>query len=87
MAQLVKLEPGDILVLANLGPAHDMCSDEEHDDAGWLTELKERLQLNSILIFEGDVDLSSLPAGWTPEAPAVALRSPLGARPQHEEET
>lgn len=80
MAQLVKLEPGDILVLANLGPMYDPYDDnneegnEEGNAAGWLTELQKRLQLNCILVFEGDVDLSSLPAGWTPDAPAVALR-------------
>lgn len=78
MAQLVKLEPGDILVLANLGPAHDSCDDEEPGAYHWLTELQERLQLNSILVFEGDVDLSSLPAGWTPDAPVVALRPASG---------
>lgn len=82
MAQLVKLEPGDILVLANLGPMHDPYDDEEPGAVNWLTELQERLQLNRILVFEGDVDLSSLPAGWTPDSPAVAL----GTRPQRAEE-
>lgn len=82
MAQLVKLEPGDILVLANLGPAHDLYDDDEPGTYHWLTELQERLQLNRILVFEGDVDLSSLPAGWTPDAPAVALRPAPGTQPQ-----
>lgn len=71
MAQLVKLEPGDILVLANLGPAETLSAGES-EPLDWLTHLKDQLQLGSILIFEGDVDLSTLPAGWTPDAVAGA---------------
>ena len=58
MAQLVKLEPGDVLVLANIG------ADEATLDS--LTEmmprLREILQLDHILVFEGNVDLSKVSA-------------------------
>lgn len=71
MAQLVKLEPGDILVLANLGSVlDDPVSAESFCDR--LTWLKELLQLGHVLVFQDDVDLSMLPAGWTPDAVAGA---------------
>jgi hypothetical protein len=54
MAQLVKLEPGDVLVLANVGD--DVLDEPEH-----LEWLKEHLQLDTIFVFAGDVDLSKLP--------------------------
>lgn len=54
MAQLVKLEPGDTLVLSNLGELGD-------DMVGALQLLKERLEIAEILVFEGDVDLSKIP--------------------------
>jgi hypothetical protein len=69
MAQIVKLEPGDTLILANLGIGDD---DWAVSFSAALTQLKEELQLGSILLFEGDVDLSVLPAGWTPDAVAGA---------------
>jgi hypothetical protein len=69
MAQLVKLEPGDILILANLGP-HSMDPAEWEGTSSRLTWLKETLGLGTILLFAGDVDLSVLPAGWTPDAVA-----------------
>jgi hypothetical protein len=59
MAQIVKLEPGDILVLTNL---------KDYDEALTvaLWGLKEKLGLAYVLAFQGDVDLSKLPPGWTP---------------------
>lgn len=57
MAQLVKLEHGDVLVLANVGV--DVAEDEEVLKA--LTRLRELLGLAHILVFAGDVDLSKLP--------------------------
>jgi len=68
MAQIVKLEAGDILVLANLGTA--VGPEEWESVSERLTWLKETLGLGTILLFEGDVDLSVLPAGWTPDAVA-----------------
>lgn len=69
MAQLVKLEAGDILVLANLGE-HLTYPEEIDTFNDRLLWLKETLELGSILVFTGDVDLSVLPAGWTPDAVA-----------------
>lgn len=63
MAQIIKVEPGDVLVLANLGT-----SVEGLDET--LSWLKEQLQLRGIIVFVGDVDLSMLPAAWTPDAVA-----------------
>lgn len=63
MAQLVKLEPGDILVLTNL-------EDLDESLAVALWGLKEKLGLAYVLVFEGDVDLSKLPPGWTPPVEA-----------------
>lgn len=68
MAQFVKLEPGDVLVLANLGAAE--LYDGDQGPHGALMWVKEQCQLGGILVFEGDVDLSVLPAGWTPDAVA-----------------
>lgn len=75
MAQIVKLEPGDVLVLSNLGrpPEQDPSSEQDppHEHPyDWLAQLKEQLQLGGILLFDADVDLSVLPAGWTPDAVA-----------------
>lgn len=56
MAQLVKLEPGDILVLANVG--------EDQADAirqSW-EGIRESLGIEHCLVFEGDVDLSKVSA-------------------------
>ena len=55
MAQLVKLEPGDILVLSNVG--------EEQAEAiqqHW-ESVREVIGVEYILVFEGDVDLSKVP--------------------------
>lgn len=69
MAHLVKIEPGDILVLSNLAAPYE--SEEAIRDFTERIEwLKECLNLSHILVFEGDVDLSVLPAGWTPDAVA-----------------
>ena len=62
MAQVVKLEPGDILVLANVG---DIALHPEG-----LTELKKMLELGGVVVFPGPVDLAALPAGWTADAVA-----------------
>lgn len=69
MAQLVKLEPGDVLVLSNLGSAAET-SEAIKDLQDCMLWLKEQLQLSYIVVFEGDVDLSVLAAGWTPDAVA-----------------
>lgn len=56
MAQLVKLEPGDILVLSNL-------SEEAIESLAELgPKLKEMLGIENLLVFEGDVDLSKVSA-------------------------
>lgn len=56
MAQLVKLEPGDILVLSNV----DSDSAERLSEQGdWLKDL---LGVDGILVFDGPVDLSKVPA-------------------------
>ena len=56
MAQLVKLEPGDILVLANVGA--DVC-DSLMESA---ESLKDLLGVDRILVFDGPVDLSKVPS-------------------------
>lgn len=56
MAQLVKLEPGDILVLANVG-AEACDSLMESADL-----LKEMLGVDRIWVFDGPVDLSKVPS-------------------------
>ncbi|MFG2400761.1 hypothetical protein [Streptomyces lydicus] len=56
MAQVVKLEPGDILVLANVG-------DDVFADGRTLDDLSEALRsfgLDQVLVFAGDVDLSKV---------------------------
>jgi hypothetical protein len=70
VAQIVKLEPGDILVIGNYGSQSEAHAESEAELAKGIREL---LGVSCIVVFEGDVDLSSLPAGWTPDAPAVAL--------------
>jgi hypothetical protein len=54
MAQLVKLEPGDILVLANVGEdqAAAIRQSWEH--------VRASLGIEHCLVFEGDVDLSKV---------------------------
>jgi hypothetical protein len=56
MAQLVKLEPGDILVLANVGDVQ-AGSIREHWDV-----VREAIGIEHVLVFEGDVDLSKVSA-------------------------
>lgn len=55
MAQLVKLEPGDILVLANVGDTFIDGGTAER----FVSTLRE-LGIERILAFEGDVDLSKV---------------------------
>lgn len=55
MAQLVKLEPGDILVLGNVGDA--LMSEETLDH---LSCTLRELGIEHVLVFEGDVDLSKV---------------------------
>ena len=55
MAQLVKLEPG-ILVLANVGECQAEAI-QEHWEA-----VREAIGVEHILVFEGDVDLSKVSA-------------------------
>lgn len=57
MAQLVKLEPGDILVLGNIGEA--LADDEARDR---FSRLMRELGVEHVLVFEGDVDLSKVSA-------------------------
>lgn len=58
MAQVVKLEPGDVLVFANVGEA---VVEELNEELCLLGRLRERFGLAEILVFEGDVDLSKIP--------------------------
>ncbi|WP_432136821.1 hypothetical protein [Streptomyces sp. bgisy154] len=56
MAQLVKLEPGDVLVLSNL-------SEEAAEGvAEMAARLKDMLGIEHIIAFAGDVDLSKVSA-------------------------
>lgn len=56
MAQLVKLEPGDILVLANVG-------EQQADEIRQSWEgIRLALGIEHCLVFEGDVDLSKVSA-------------------------
>lgn len=76
MAQLVKLEPGDILVLANVG--------EEQADAlreSW-ESVREAIGVEHVLIFEGDVDLSKVPGdeGKVAEFARMYLNGRITAR-------
>lgn len=57
MAQVVKLEPGDVLVLANVGEG------SLGDLAGLLASIREQLGVEHVLVFAGDVDLSKVPSG------------------------
>lgn len=57
MAQLVKLEPGDILVFSNVG---DVFEDDETLERFGRT-MKD-LGVEHVLFFEGDVDLSKVSA-------------------------
>ncbi|MFF4489428.1 hypothetical protein ACFY0F_23515 [Streptomyces sp. NPDC001544] len=57
MAQLVKLEPGDILVLGNVGDAF-----VEPEDVERFSRKMRELGIQHVLIFEGDVDLSKVSA-------------------------
>jgi hypothetical protein len=66
MAQVVKLDPGDFLVLANVGP------DLMGDIAAVADVLKERLGIGGLIVFSGDVDFSVLPAAQVPDGLAGA---------------
>lgn len=57
MAQLVKLEPGDILVLGNVGDA--LMGEETLDH---LARTLREMGIEHVLVFEGDVDLSKVSA-------------------------
>ena len=58
MARIVTLEPGDILVLAQIGPDALGSLFEDESVSGFMAALKEQLQLRAILCFEGDVRTS-----------------------------
>jgi hypothetical protein len=58
MAQIVKLEPGDILVLTHMGAEALGSLLEEDSVRNFMAALKEQLQLHAILCFEGDVRTS-----------------------------
>jgi hypothetical protein len=66
MAQIVKLEPDDVLVLANVGA--DVQTIDELNK--FIPFLREILNIEHVLVFCGDVDLSKLPPGWTPPSEA-----------------
>ncbi|MFL4947493.1 hypothetical protein ACJ6WE_08985 [Streptomyces sp. MMS24-I31] len=55
MARIVTLEPGDILVLARIGPDALGSLFEDESVRDFMAALKEQLQLRAILCFEGDV--------------------------------
>ncbi|MET9142438.1 hypothetical protein [Streptomyces sp. NPDC004042] len=59
MAQVVKLEPGDILVLANVGL-------QAYEDLQELLTLSRRIReaacLDQVVVFSGEVDVSKIPA-------------------------
>jgi carbonic anhydrase len=57
MAQLVKLEPGDILVFGNVG---ETFADGESVEC--LSRLLRELGVEHVLVFEGDVDLGRVSA-------------------------
>lgn len=57
MAQLVKLEPGDILVFSNVGDVF-----AEDDALERLGRTMRELGVEHLLFFEGDVDLSKVSA-------------------------
>jgi hypothetical protein len=58
MAQIVKLEPGDVLLLTQIGPEAFGSLLEDDSVRDFMTALKERLGLHAILCFEGDVRTS-----------------------------
>lgn len=58
MAQIVKLEPGDILVLTHMGAEALSSLLEEDSVRNFMAALKDQLQLRAILCFEGDVRTS-----------------------------
>ncbi|MEV5347190.1 hypothetical protein [Streptomyces achromogenes] len=55
MAQLVKLEPGDILILGNVG---DAFSDAETVER--FARTMRELGVEHVLLFDGDIDLSKV---------------------------
>jgi hypothetical protein len=57
--RLVTVKPGDVLVLANIGPLGDDLPD-------LLTALKDELGLRYVLVFERDPDLSVIPVNEFP---------------------
>lgn len=57
--RLVTVKPGDVLVLANVGPLGDRLP-------GLLAALKDDLGLRYVLVFEGDPDLSVIPVNEFP---------------------
>lgn len=56
MAQLVKLEPGDILVLSNVGEEQAQALRESWE------RVREAIGVEHVLVFEGNVDLSMVPS-------------------------
>lgn len=58
MAQIVKLEPGDILVLTHMGEGALGSLVEDDSVRDFMAALKEQLRLHAILCFEGDVRTS-----------------------------
>jgi hypothetical protein len=57
--RFVIVKPGEVLVIANVGPLRYGVPD-------LLGALKEDLGLAHVLVFEGDVDLSAIPASSLP---------------------
>ena len=61
--RLVIVKPGDVLVLANVGPLGGNLPDLPD----LLTALRDELGLRHILIFERDADLSVVPVSELPD--------------------
>ena len=74
MAQLVKLEPGDVLVLANVGKDQAEALRESWDS------VREALGVEHVLVFEGDIDLSKIPNPEAAKFVRVYLNGRLAAQ-------
>lgn len=51
--RIVLVKPGDVLIFGNVGGIGDMSA---------LSPIKELLGLKAVLVFEGDIDMASVPA-------------------------
>lgn len=74
--RLVIVKPGDVLVLANVGPLGDEVPD-------LLRALKEDLGLAHVLVFAEDADLSAVPASSLPASSLPANAVPAEQKEDH----